>query len=230
MPGVLCQFPWNFHQFGAGARFGIQKLNIHEYPPTLSPVAVPPVIGVQRFFLDVEGTETAWSDLLERGNIRSWRENGRIVFNDPVCDQIEISFGKRVMNPLVAGIAGLTLPVSDVEASLAFYSRLACCAPQALSKNGRIALENGFLKLIKCDGSCVPGAADFCLVTDTPIEEAYLSLNDMPLLTDLDIVQRTGALGSMRSFYLRDPDGNLVEIAEYSQQPRIQRDTTAAFR
>ena len=29
------------------------------------------------------------------------------------------------------------------------------------------------------------------------------------------IVQRTGALGPMDSIYLRDPDGNLVEISVY---------------
>jgi len=28
-------------------------------------------------------------------------------------------------------------------------------------------------------------------------------------------VPRTGAVGKLRSIYFRDPDGNLVEVAEY---------------
>ncbi|MGA0832494.1 MAG: VOC family protein, partial [Polynucleobacter sp.] len=32
---------------------------------------------------------------------------------------------------------------------------------------------------------------------------------------DTGPVQRRGALGPIRSVYFRDPDGNLVEVAEY---------------
>jgi catechol 2,3-dioxygenase-like lactoylglutathione lyase family enzyme len=32
---------------------------------------------------------------------------------------------------------------------------------------------------------------------------------------DTGPVARRGALGAMRSIYLRDPDGNLVEVCEY---------------
>jgi catechol 2,3-dioxygenase-like lactoylglutathione lyase family enzyme len=32
---------------------------------------------------------------------------------------------------------------------------------------------------------------------------------------ELGPVRRTGALGPMTSVYLRDPDGNLVEVASY---------------
>ena len=31
--------------------------------------------------------------------------------------------------------------------------------------------------------------------------------------------QRTDIVGSILSFYFRDPDGNLVEIAEYESNP-----------
>lgn len=34
---------------------------------------------------------------------------------------------------------------------------------------------------------------------------------------ELGPVRRHGARGEMRSIYLRDPDGNLVEIAEYHE-------------
>lgn len=32
------------------------------------------------------------------------------------------------------------------------------------------------------------------------------------------IVERTGALGKMDSLYLRDPDGNLVELSHYREE------------
>lgn len=32
---------------------------------------------------------------------------------------------------------------------------------------------------------------------------------------ELGIVNRNGALGPMRSLYLRDPDGNLIELCNY---------------
>jgi catechol 2,3-dioxygenase-like lactoylglutathione lyase family enzyme len=41
----------------------------------------------------------------------------------------------------------------------------------------------------------------------------HLQKNDIPI--DVGPVPRRGALGPIRSVYLRDPDGNLVEVAEY---------------
>lgn len=32
----------------------------------------------------------------------------------------------------------------------------------------------------------------------------------------MDIVERHGAHGAMRSLYVRDPDGNLVELSNYN--------------
>lgn len=45
-----------------------------------------------------------------------------------------------------------------------------------------------------------------------------LKLDHLVLVTG--IVKRHGTLGEMRSLYLRDPDGNLVEIAEYREGRR----------
>lgn len=43
-----------------------------------------------------------------------------------------------------------------------------------------------------------------------------LQAKGAPVITG--IVDRHGARGPMKSLYLRDPDGNLIEIARYVQQ------------
>ena len=39
---------------------------------------------------------------------------------------------------------------------------------------------------------------------------------DVPILEGL--VQRTGAMGQIVSFYFRDPDGNLIEVANLGER------------
>lgn len=62
------------------------------------------------------------------------------------------------------------------------------------------------------------GSIDLCIITETPLEEVERELQEKkaPLITG--IVDRHGARGPMKSLYLRDPDGNLIEIARYVNQ------------
>ncbi|KAF4311538.1 Glyoxalase/bleomycin resistance protein/dioxygenase [Botryosphaeria dothidea] len=58
-----------------------------------------------------------------------------------------------------------------------------------------------------------PGSGDLCFLTDTKIEEVLSDLKNggLEVLEGGGVVDRTGAVGKLRSVYCRDPDGNLVE-------------------
>lgn len=59
------------------------------------------------------------------------------------------------------------------------------------------------------------GSGDFCLLTETPIPEVEARLDDFGVEVIHGPVERTGARGAIDSVYVRNPDGNLIEIARY---------------
>lgn len=60
----------------------------------------------------------------------------------------------------------------------------------------------------------VPGSQDWCFIASVPLEAviAKLEAANVPIL--LGPVLRAGAVSQIRSVYVRDPDLNLIEIAE----------------
>ena len=60
-----------------------------------------------------------------------------------------------------------------------------------------------------------PGAGDFCLITEKPIDAVIAHLKQCGVEIELGPVARHGAEGSMISVYFRDPDANLVEVSRY---------------
>ncbi|KAJ5653151.1 hypothetical protein N7490_000154 [Penicillium lividum] len=63
----------------------------------------------------------------------------------------------------------------------------------------------------------MPGSADLCFLTDQNVEKVLQAFQDakMEVLEGAKIVDRTGAAGKLRSVYVRDPDGNLIEVSNY---------------
>ena len=59
------------------------------------------------------------------------------------------------------------------------------------------------------------GSADFCLIAAFPLEQVLAHLRAENIAIVAGPVSRRGAVGSMRSVYFRDLDGNLVEVSEY---------------
>ncbi|KAL6238801.1 hypothetical protein BDW75DRAFT_227613 [Aspergillus navahoensis] len=59
-----------------------------------------------------------------------------------------------------------------------------------------------------------PGSADLCFLTDEPVQRVleYFGGLGIEVLEGGRVVERTGAVGRIRSVYVRDPDGNLIDL------------------
>ena len=115
----------------------------------------------------------------------------------------------------------LVLTVRDVEATCAFYSRVLGMKAVEFGA-GRRALAFGRQKInlhpagapiSPHAASPLPGSADLCFISQTPIPEILASLQREGVAVELGPVRRTGALGPITSVYFRDPDGNLIEVS-----------------
>jgi catechol 2,3-dioxygenase-like lactoylglutathione lyase family enzyme len=62
----------------------------------------------------------------------------------------------------------------------------------------------------------VPGSLDLCFIAAVPLQKVIEKLKAEQIAILEGPVRKTGALGSMQSVYVRDPDLNLVEISEYA--------------
>ena len=58
-----------------------------------------------------------------------------------------------------------------------------------------------------------PGSADLCFIVDVVVDEWVTELAEKEIELIEGPVERTGAAGPLRSIYLRDPDGNLIELS-----------------
>jgi catechol 2,3-dioxygenase-like lactoylglutathione lyase family enzyme len=64
---------------------------------------------------------------------------------------------------------------------------------------------------------------DLCLITDTLPGQVLAHLEAEQVSVEEGPAARTGARGPITSIYIRDPDGNLIEIASYPAGPVTQQ-------
>ncbi len=117
----------------------------------------------------------------------------------------------------------LVLTVRDVDATVDFYTR-ALGMEAVTFGEGRQALRFGDQKINlhqqgkELDPRALrptPGSADLCFIVDVDLDEVVRHLRSQGVEILLGPVERTGALGPIESVYVRDPDGNLVELSRY---------------
>ncbi len=123
----------------------------------------------------------------------------------------------------VSRVDHFVLTVRSIEVTCDFYSRVLGMEVERFG-DGRTALRFGRQKINLHEAGKefepkaqrpVPGSGDFCLVTDVPLERVVEHLGSCGVGIVEGPVDRTGAEGRIYSVYLRDPDGNLVEVSNY---------------
>lgn len=120
----------------------------------------------------------------------------------------------------------LVLTVADIDASCAFYQRVLGMQVVTFGQ-GRKALAFGQQKInLHRHGAefepkalrPTPGSADLCLIVSTPLMEVMAHLQRCDVAIEEGPVPRTGATGPLLSVYIRDPDRNLIELANLQEE------------
>lgn len=117
----------------------------------------------------------------------------------------------------------LVLTVRNVNTTCDFYSQVLGMEVITFGE-GRKALHFGQQKINLHEvgkefepkaKAPMSGSADLCFITDVPLSEVIVHLDGCGIPVEEGPVQRTGALAPITSVYIRDPDGNLIEISNY---------------
>jgi catechol 2,3-dioxygenase-like lactoylglutathione lyase family enzyme len=116
----------------------------------------------------------------------------------------------------------VVLTTRDLERCLDFYTRVLGMKVEHYGKD-RIALRFGDHKFnvhppgfdagIKARVP-TPGSLDMCFLANGPLEDVIVQLKRHSIPIEEGTSVRTGARFPIRSVYVRDPDGNLIEISE----------------
>lgn len=125
----------------------------------------------------------------------------------------------------ISAIDHLVLTVNNIEETCEFYHRVLGMEIITFgNENDRQALKFGEQKLNLHQlgrelepkaRKPTPGSGDLCLITPIPLKQVMEHLVHCRVPIVLGPITRTGAKGKIESIYIRDPDQNLLEIANY---------------
>jgi catechol 2,3-dioxygenase-like lactoylglutathione lyase family enzyme len=120
----------------------------------------------------------------------------------------------------VASLDHLVLTVRDVAATIRFYEQLGFRAESFLGERRalrfgaqRLHLHEAGAELEPRATAAAPGTADLCFLVETPIDDVLAELKRAGIPVVEGPAEKAGAAGKLHSVYIRDPDGNLVELS-----------------
>ena len=122
----------------------------------------------------------------------------------------------------------LVLTTASEEACVDFYTRVMGMRLERFVSGdppqSRMAFVFGRQKINLHDAAApyiphaacpVAGSVDLCFITTQPIADWQAHFTAHNIEIEDGPVRKTGANGPMLSLYVRDPDGNLIEVSNY---------------
>ena len=119
----------------------------------------------------------------------------------------------------------LVLPVSDIDTIAMFYTTYLGMEKRTFGDD-RVALHFGDQKINLHPAGwdyepkarvSIAGSADLCFIVSERVESLQAKLVQLGVEIIEGPVVRTGATGPLRSIYIRDPDGNLIELSNRAE-------------
>ena len=114
----------------------------------------------------------------------------------------------------------LNLTVADIDRSVEFYRRVLGMRAESIGE-GRAALFFGAQKIhLDAAGGTMAMSgekrlpAHICFVSETPIDDVKAQLEACGVAVRME-GPRAGAIGTIQSVYIDDPDHNSIEISTY---------------
>lgn len=123
----------------------------------------------------------------------------------------------------IKNIDHIVLTVADIEKTVEFYTNILDFGVVTFGDNRKaLTFGNQKINLHQKGKEFEPkaeyptsGSADLCFISETDIHEVLEELKQKNIEIIEGIVDRTEALGKIKSVYFRDPDLNLIEVSNY---------------
>ncbi|MDQ1856156.1 MULTISPECIES: VOC family protein [unclassified Chryseobacterium] len=117
----------------------------------------------------------------------------------------------------------LVLTVANIEKTIEFYTHVMGFEVVTFGDNRKaLIFGNQKINLHQKGHEFEPkaktptcGSADLCFIAETDVHQVMEELRQKNIEIIEGIVDRTGAVGKIKSVYFRDPDYNLVEVSNY---------------
>lgn len=117
----------------------------------------------------------------------------------------------------------LVLTVADIDKTIEFYTHVMGFEAVIFGDNRKaLIFGNQKINLHQKGHEFEPkaeyptsGSADLCFIAQTDIHDVMEELRQKKVEIIEGIVDRTGAVGKIKSVYFRDPDQNLIEVSNY---------------
>ncbi|WP_418114852.1 VOC family protein [Vibrio scophthalmi] len=126
----------------------------------------------------------------------------------------------------------LVITVKDIPTTINFYQNVLGMTVVEFGA-GRFALAFGQQKInLHQHGqefepkaeSVQLGSSDLCFITKTRLMDVVTHIEQQGVAIIEGPIERTGAMGKIVSIYIRDPDGNLIELSNYLHHDKDSRD------